>query len=358
MPIKSRQKFQTTSGSPSHDNIWQGSPSHMESAVSWNSMMERLSRGNIRMSGESNQGSPTTPNSPSHNNIRRGSPGQWESAESWNSMVERLHLQSAPPGERTASRHLPFGRQQQLSLRERASSYQFPSAQPQPPTLREQTSFRQVSHEQPPRPPTRPSDRNDSPRSRATAPATNPFFRQTSQPQSIINPPSRLKPPSADLVAAYLAVFEARPRPKHPSRPSRRNCSIIVQCHARSDKFREFCCIPAPHHLSQRQVRFYSSPEIPDPRLNAPGLLDMHFIGWIPHSQLAQLDSYMVEWRGRADITWNHHTWIGIYLETLVREKLITRGQMTRAMIFQDEILHSPYTEDLPNRRQCFPHLY
>jgi hypothetical protein len=291
-----------------------------------------------------------------------------------------LSLQSPPREERTPPRHLPSGREQQPSVGERTSSWQIPPAQPLPPifreqtlsgqllseqplpqTLREQTLSGQLLSEQPPRPSTRRSNEDGSTQPWTIPPATNPFFRQTSQQRNITNPQPQSPHPPADHVAAYLAVFEAHPRqsdPFHIMQSSRRNCSIIVQSNVNTDKFREFCCIATPRRRPKRHVQFYSSPEIPDPRCTAPGLLDMQFIAWIPHWQLAELDKFMKTWRSRINDDWTHITWITLYLQYLVTGRLITPGQMEKMMIFQNQTLRLPYREDLPNRRRCFPHLY
>jgi hypothetical protein len=272
-----------------------------------------------------------------------------------------LSLQSPPREERTLSRHLPSGREQQATVGEWTSSRQIPPAQPLPQTFREQTLSGQLLSEQPPRPPTRRSNEDGSTQPRMEIPAIDPFFRQTLQPRNIMTPQPQPPRPPADHVAAYLAVFEAHPRrsdPFHITQSSRRNCSIIVQSNVRVDKFREFCCIATPLRRPKRHVQFYSSPEIPDPRWAAPGLLDMQFIAWIPHGQLAELDKYMKTWRSRVRDDWTQITWITLYLQHLLRERLITPSQMEKSMIFQDQTLRLPYREDLPNNRRCFPHLY
>jgi hypothetical protein len=313
------------------------------------------------MSGNPNQSSQPTPDSPGHDSIWRGSPSRRESAASWESMMEVLSLYSAPPEERTPSRHLPSGAQQQPSGGALTSSWQILPVQQQQPTLRQQTASGQPFFEEPPRPPTRRSNQDDSTQPRMITPATQPFLRQTLQPRNITTPHPQLLPPLAGYIAAYLAIYEGHPRRTDPlnlTRPFRRNSSIIVQTNAHSDKFREFCCIATPQRWPKRHVQFYSSPEMPDPRWTAPGLLAMQFIAWVPHGQIAELDKYMKTWRRRVDNSWTHTTWIGLYLESLVQQGLISQGQMERTMIFQEQAFRIPYTEALPNDRQCFPQLY
>jgi hypothetical protein len=394
------------------------------------------------MSGNPNQSSQPTPDSPGHDSIWRGSPNRRESAASWESMLEVLSLDSAPPEERTSSRHLFSGAQQQPSHGALTPSWQIPPIiqqqqpshgaltpswqippiiqqqqpshgaltpswqippiiqqqqpshgaltpswqippiiqqqqpshgaltpswqippiiQQQQPTLRQQTAFGQPSFEEPPRPPTRRSNQDDSTQPPTTAPATQHLLRYTLHPANFTTPQPQLLAPLAGHIAAYLAIYEGHPRRTDPlnlTRPSRRNSSIIVQTNAHSDKYREFCCIATPQRWPKRQVQFYSSPEIPDPRWTAPGLLAMQFIAWIPRGQIAELDKYMKSWRRRVNDSWTHNTWIGLYLESLVQQRLISQDQMERTMIFQAQAFRIPYTEALPNDRQCFPHLY
>ena len=313
------------------------------------------------MSERSIRSSQTLPDSPSQGSIWRGSPSGRESAASWGTRMELQSLLFALGEERTPSERQPSGRWQQSPLGEATSSWQIPPSQPQPPTLREPTLSGQTSSEQPSRAPTRRSGRIGSTQPRTTTPAANPFVRQVSQPRSIPTPQLQQVSPPANRIAVYLAVFEGHPRrydPFHLEQPSRRNCSIMVQTNPQTNKFREFCCIATPKRRPKRHVQFYSSPEIPDPRWGCPGLLAMQFIAWLPREQIERLDGYMKTWRCRVENSWTHNTWINLYLGILIRERLITLCEMERAIVFQDQALHLPYTEDLPNDRQCFPHLY
>lgn len=348
MAGRSNHSSQANPDSPNHDKIWRGSPSRTESAASWDSKMESLSR------------SPKIPHSSSGENMWRGSPSNQASAASWDSMMDLLSLRSGPSEERTPSRDSPPRRKEHPSLSGWASSGQSPPAQPQwrSPNLREKTLLRQLSSEQPPGALSMRPDQHGSTHSRPTASIYAPFFAQHSQPGDIIIPPSGPSHQPAGHLAAYLAVYEGRPWPEDVTRRSRRNISMIVQSSPGIDKFREFCCIPTPNRIPKRHIMFYSSPEIPDPRYGSPGLLAMQFIAWIPHWQMAVLDQYMFTLRRRVKPEWTHLTWIRIYLEDLLKEKLITIAQMEATIQFQEQALSCPYTEDLPNRRHCFPHLY
>lgn len=338
--------------SPIHNNIWRGSPSRMESTASWDSMMESLS---LR--------SPTTSNSPSRDNIWRGLPSRRASAASWDSMMGLLSLGSAPCEESIPSRDSPPRRQQHPSLSECASSRQSPHAEPHSrlPNLREQTPLRQLSSEQPPGARSQPPDQDGSTQPRVTTSIYTPFFAANSRPREITTPPPNPLPTPADHLAMYLAVYEARKpsiHTKNLTRRSRRNGSIVIQSQPGIDKFREFCCISTPHRIPKRHIQFYSSPEMPDPRYGSPGLLAMQFIAWIPHWQMAELDKYMIRLRYQVRPEWTHLTWIRIYLEDLLKHKIITEGQMEEAIRFQEQALDCPYRGSLPNHRECFPHLY
>ncbi|KAF7510196.1 hypothetical protein GJ744_006892 [Endocarpon pusillum] len=338
--------------SPVHNNIWRGSPSRMESAASWDSMMESLS---LRP--------PTTSNSPSRDNMWRGLPSTRASAVSWDSMMGLLSLGSAPCEESSPSRDSPPRRQQHPFLSECASSRPIPLAQPhwRLSNLTEQTPLRHLSSGQPPGPRSQRPDQYGSSQPQVTTSLYTPFFAPKSQPSDITTPPPNPPYPPADHIAMYLVVYEVRnpgTHPTHATLRSRRSGSIIVQSHPGSNKFREFCCIPTPYRHPKRHIQFYSSPEIPDPRHGSPGLLAMQFVARIPHRQMAELDKCMITLRYRVRPAWTHLTWIRIYLEDLLKQKIITLAQMEEAIRFEEQALDSPWRGSLPNRRECFPHLY
>ena len=267
--------------------------------------------------------------------------------------MQSLSLHSPARGGATPFWHwLPSVSEHQQYLGERRS-YQIPPSQLQPPTLQERAASGQLLSSEPPRrPPTRRSDDNTSPL---------PYAGQIFQPRFDLMPDSRIPPQPAGHIALSLAIYEAHPRRDDPlnlARPARRNCSIIAQCNPHSDKFREFCCIFTPQRWPRRHVLFYSSPEIPNPRWTAPGLLAMYFIAWVPYNQVAELDRYMITWRRRVNNTWDHRTWIDLYLRSLVEKRLITPVQRNRATVLQAQALSCRYTENFPNARRCFPHLY
>ncbi len=276
------------------------------------------------------------------------------------------HFEERTPSRDSPSRDSPPRRKQYSSPGEGPSSGQSPFAQPQwqSPSLREKTLLRQLPSEQPPRPPRQLSnlpDQHGSTQSRTTTSIKAPFLAQNSHLRGITSPVPAPSLPPADHLAAYIAIYEARPSSTdslHITRRSRRNVSIMVQARPGSDKFREFCCIPTPYRFPKRHLQFYSSPEIPDPRHGSPGLLTMHFIAWMPRGQMAELDKCMMTWRYRVRPQWTHLTWIRLYLEDLLRQKIITIDQMNLTIRFQEQSLDCPFTEDLPNRRRCFPHLY
>lgn len=310
------------------------------------------------------QSSQTTPDSLGLDNIWLGPQYSRRSAASLESRMELLSLLSGHE-ESIHFGHSPSGGYQQPSLSRGPWTPlpHIPAAQLQlqPPTSGEQIPGGQPSLEQLPRPPTRRSNYSSSIQPQMTASANNTFFGPASQSRSIRMPQPQLPRPPTDHIAIYLAAFEGHPRhwdPTDTARVHRRNCSIIVQYGAQMDKFREFCCIATPQRRPKRHVMFYSSPEMPDPRWSAPGLLAMQFIAWVPRVQIAELDMYMKTWRGRVNESWTHTTWIGIYLEHLLNQNLITTSQIERTKAFQQQSFRLPYTVALPNDQQCFPHMY
>lgn len=310
------------------------------------------------------QSSQTNPDYLGADSIWRDPPNSSRSAADLETRMELLSLLSAREERMHAGQSASWPHQQaSVSTETRTSLQQNPAVQPQlqQPMLREQTPGGQPYLEYLGRPPTRRSGHHSSMQPPMTAPANDTFFRQELQSRNIMMPPVQLPQPPIDHIAIHLAIYEGHPRkwdPTNTGRPQRRNCSIIVQYGTQMDKFREFCCIATPLRWPLRQVLFYSSPEMPDPRLTAPGLMAMQFIAWLPSAQIAELDTYMKTWRGRVEDSWTHTTWIGIYLEHLLKQRLITQGQMERTKVFQHEVFQLPYTVDLPNDRQCFPHLY
>lgn len=155
----------------------------------------------------------------------------------------------------------------------------------------------------------------------------------------------------------WVTVYEVRTlRPIAESdRPSRRNCSIMFQHDARLDNFTEYCCIASPNRRNQRHIKFFSTGGMPNPMFNAPGLLTMEFVTWIPPQEAALLDGMMTTLRQHVDRRWSHLTWIGIYLKMLVDRGCMEERQMMNVIAVVQRALYSPYTERLPNVRRCFP---
>ncbi len=389
-----------TPDSPTNDNIWRGSPTSNESAASWRTAFQSLSlhtglreestpSGHLPLEPQRSpslsewttvwQGSFEQPPRPptrrskedGHTQPQNTAPapnpflGQ-RSDESGNTQFQRLspathhflvqNLQNLQPGNMTMPRNPqpppsatdPFLRQNSQPGNTRMPQNRQPPPSATNPFLRQNLqpgNTRMPRNPQPPRS------------------APNPFLRQTSQPTNAraLGPhPSRTPPRPPNYVAAFVAVFESRPRDNDPcnfTRPKRRNSSIIIESRPGANQFREFCCIPTPHRLPKRQVQFYSSPDIPDPRYGSPGLINMRFIAWLPCGEVAVLDNIMRSWRRLVEPSWDHRTWIELYLIHLVERRLITRGHVAEMMTFQRETLQVPFTDDLPNFRQCFPQL-
>jgi hypothetical protein len=129
----------------------------------------------------------------------------------------------------------------------------------------------------------------------------------------------------------------------------------MLQHDVRVDKFSEYCCIPAPHRRPKRHIQFYSTHNLPNPLDNAPGLLSMDFIAWIPPRQIRMLDDLMKTLRTKVDDSWGQRTWIGVYLQLMVQRGLITLQRKVYVLEMQHRSLNLLYTEDLPNKRRCFP---
>ena len=184
------------------------------------------------------------------------------------------------------------------------------------------------------------------------------------QPRTVLqrDPPAPPQPRGA--VAIHVAIYEGRvwnTDRYHQEAVTRRNVSIIAGVSPSSDKFREFCCIPAPSAARQqgrRHIRFYSTPEIPDPRTSSPGLLAMYFVGWVPASETDFLDAIMKEWRGKIRHNWTLSTWIELYLAHLVTQRYIPEAKKTTVLALQDIALRCDWVSNLPNNHGCFPELF
>ncbi|KAF7502860.1 hypothetical protein GJ744_004981 [Endocarpon pusillum] len=190
-------------------------------------------------------------------------------------------------------------------------------------------------------------------RNQMARPGNGPPNRPSHQGNIATCPPA---PPSADAIALFLAVFECPERTPMSSlvRSAHRNCSIVVQYKPNVDKFSEYCCIPSPKRSPR--CRFYSTHSLPDPRDNAPGLIAMTFAGCVPQSESSRLNNLMRgEMRRRMDHTWDHNTWIDVYLRDLVDRMLITQERMQELLDFQRRARETPFTGVLANAQHCFP---
>jgi hypothetical protein len=296
-------------GSP-HDNMWRGPQSASRASTpSWEEMLSK------HLESLSSQRTPLTSRQEGGTNSRMLAPRQPQLP-------------------------VPFGL--------------FPPEQTQPSSLSEMAPSRESAVEPPRRPTTRRSAPPERPRPRTTI--TRAVIRSSTNTSPLRH--TTISPP-ADHAAVYLTVYEVRNNTDMPQhlRPDRRNCSIMLQRNARIEKFSEYCCIPTPHRVPKRHIQFFSTHGLPNPRDSAPGLLSMDFIAWIPPKHIGMLENLMKTLRLRVNATWDHSTWIRVYLEELVQQDLITQQWMTEILVIQLRSLRAPYTGPLPNARRCFPNV-
>jgi hypothetical protein len=280
------------------------------------------------------------------------------STPSWEEMLDRhmksLSLQPTPltsPQEGGTTSRILAPPQPQLPVPFGLT----PPEQPQPLSLMEVAHSREVALEPPRRPTTRRSAPPERPRPRTTI--TRAVTRSSTQMSPLRH---TTIPPLADHAAVHLTVYEARhSTTEMPQnlRTDRRNCSIMLQPNSHIDKFSEYCCIPTPHRIPKRHLQFFSTNGLPNPQNSAPGLLSMNFIAWIPPQHIGMLENLMKTLRLKINATWDHNTWIRVYLEELVQHGLITQQWATEILVIQLRSLRTPYTEDLPNARRCFPNV-
>ena len=239
-----------------------------------------------------------------------------------------------------------------------------PPPQPQPAFPLEQRQNPANTQALAPEPPQRPITRRSN-QSEKTGPGTmippvaTRSARHTSPPRSITTQPSPAPPPpAADIAAVFLTIYEVRynncEMPVR-QRASRRSRSIMLQRNIGINNFSEYCCIPTPHRRPRRHLQFFSTHDLPNPLDNAPGLLSMIFIAWVPPQRIDMLDTLMVTLRRRVNDSWHHTTWINVYLQLMVEQGLITQQRSLEVLDMQQQALNLPYTEDLPNVRRCFP---
>ena len=423
--MDSRQSSQSSrTGESPHHNIWQGSPSRIQTAVSWDNLMQNLS---IQPSSPSESGTPnhragiglparqlsgsqgrSFPNQrtlgsgrierllfpeqqqPPSSPLGTGSgvplgPGVSQIPSSGTAMGVRLrdqrHLQAPPsphfshslPNQRSLPAQFSASFSHMVPLEQRSVS-SYVSSSPIPLPLQRTGSGRlQLSRELQQLNARAPSDSDsslaDPPRAPTRRGLGNVDGRSASASMRILQPSSQLRPDDPPppqprgRIALYMTVYEGRSRASDPLNETvyeRRNCSIVAQLNPRSEKFREFCCIPASQvHRDKglRHLRFYSTPEIPNPRFSAPGLLAMYFIAWVPRDQITILDHIMKFWRRRITPEWTHFTWITLYLDLLLDGLHITDSQKSMILQRQAEALACRWTTKLPNYKWCFPHL-
>lgn len=282
--------------------------------------------------------------------------------------LSRLHsgLQQSPMrGETTLSRafsqpHSPPCREgtswhpptwQQLPLPSRAIT---PGQSP-PSPLKERADWVGLASVQPVSSPPGQTAQNVITRYQEPRPG-NILPRPASQHSNIATSPPA--PPSAELIAIFLAIYE--PPELFPlsrrARISRRNCSIMVEYKPDVDRFSEFCCLSTPLRRPLRHLQFFSTHNLPDPRRNAPGLIAMDFIACVSKGEASRLEDWMMKKMRRTMAEdWDQNTWIAVYLQDLVHRKLITQQRMLHVLEYKQRALKTQFTGVLPNARRCFP---
>jgi hypothetical protein len=188
----------------------------------------------------------------------------------------------------------------------------------------------------------------------ATAPS-----RQTLLPTKTTRsiPPPPPPPPSspAARAALYLNVCECEPDIATAStirRHLNRGCSIVVRRDPRVNKFTEYFCQATS--LGDGGMRFFSIPDLPDPRQNAPGLISMDFIAWISLLQIKKLDSVMRIMETTVERNATQNCWINEFLRISGEAKLLTPLQQQAARAYKDQALNSAYTGIYPNEQAAY----
>lgn len=188
--------------------------------------------------------------------------------------------------------------------------------------------------------------------------AENLFPKPTSTRQG--SPPIRSLPPPlgppANCAGLYFTVYETESDCAPGNAQARRylrSCSMVVQRDPRINNFTEYFCQPASRCDSS--MKFHSVPNLPDPRDNAPGLLNMDLIACIPFHWLEKFDSVMrvmkiTEGRNKSD-----NDWINVFLRIMVDVELLTEEQKKATMTYKHLALGSGYQGTYPNEQRCFP---
>ncbi|ERF75979.1 hypothetical protein EPUS_01345 [Endocarpon pusillum Z07020] len=185
---------------------------------------------------------------------------------------------------------------------------------------------------------------------------------ETLPPRNITLPPRQPLPLSKDQAALYLAVYEREPQfdPIYDkSSTAKRDCSILVQCEAHIQNYTEHFCDMTSSSRHNHNRQFYVIPNLPNPRMNSPGLLGMHFIARIPQHRIGEVDAAIkyVDAHWTPLMTSRRNFWIDTVLLRLAQASLISHTQAQAMLLAKKRTLEKPHRGPFPNKALCFPSL-
>ena len=182
---------------------------------------------------------------------------------------------------------------------------------------------------------------------------------ETLPSRNITLPPRQPPPLPKDLAAMYLAVYEHDNQSDHIFNLSteKRDCSILIQRDAHIHNYTEYFCDMTSGSSHERQL--YVIPNLPNPRTNSPGLLGMHFIAWIPHDRMEEVDAAIkyVDEHWISLMTFKRNIWIDTFLLRIAQASLISYNQAQAMLANKKQVLAIRRRGPFPNQALCFPSL-
>ncbi len=172
--------------------------------------------------------------------------------------------------------------------------------------------------------------------------------------------PAPHPPPPKDFATMYLVVYERdskHDRSFNPRSTAKRDCCILVQRDAHIHNYTEY--FSDSTSSSGRHMQLNMIPNLPDPRTNSPGLLGMHFIAWIPHGRVREIDQAInkVDSHWSPSLSFKQNSWIQKFLWEIAGASLISFPQVERTLSNLRQTVRMPRRTAFPNQHRCFPSL-
>ncbi|KAF7514063.1 hypothetical protein GJ744_004388 [Endocarpon pusillum] len=181
---------------------------------------------------------------------------------------------------------------------------------------------------------------------------------ETLPPRNITLPPRQPPPFPKVRAAIYLAVYERDNQSDDICKLSgiaKRDCSILLQRDVHIQNYTEYFCEMTSSSSHDRQ--FHVIPNLPDPRINSPGLLAMYFIASIPQHRIGEVDEAIkyVDGHWTPFMTSRRNIWLDSVLLRIAQASLISHNQAQAMLSIKKRALEMARRGPFPNKALCFP---